>query len=213
MRDKKEYNKQYYRDHRERAKQRYKNNSARIKERSKQYYKEHREQMKQYCKDHREHTKEYQKQYYKENRDQIKEYNKQYQKDHLKERRENEKNRFKTDVKYSLNHKMKNAIAISLKGNKGGRRWENLVNYSLEDLVKRIKRTMPAGYTWQDYLEGRLHIDHRIPISAFNYTKPEHIDFQKCWALNNLRLLPAEENLKKQAKLERSFQPALTISI
>ena len=119
--------------------------------------------------------------------------------------------RSKTDLRYNLNHRMANAINKSLKGNKNDRKWEILVGYSLEVLIKRLKSTMPKGYTWQDYLEGRLHIDHVIPKSVFNYTKSEHIDFNNCWALKNLQLLPAKENIIKDNKLNRPFQPALQL--
>ena len=117
----------------------------------------------------------------------------------------------KTDLKYNLNRRMKTAIGMSLKGNKAGRHWEDLVGYTLINLIKRLKKTMPKGYTWQDFLEGKLHIDHIIPKNVFNFTKSEHIDFKRCWALNNLQLLPAKENLIKNDKLARPFQPALNM--
>jgi len=121
------------------------------------------------------------------------------------------KNRYKIDLKFNLNSRISIIIWDSLKGNKAGRHWESLVGYTLSDLIRRLDKTMPVGYTWQDYLQGKLHIDYIIPISAFNFTRPEHIDFKRCWALNNLRLLPARENIKKGAKLKRPFQPALQI--
>jgi len=114
--------------------------------------------------------------------------------------------RYKVDLKYNLTKRMGTRIWQTLKDNKNGRCWETLVSYTVKDLIKRLKKTMPKGYTWQDYLEGRLHIDHIIPVSVFNYTKPEHTDFKRCWALNNLQLLPAEENHKKFNKLEKIFQ-------
>ena len=64
---------------------------------------------------------------------------------------------------------------------------------------------------WQDFMEGKLHIDHIIPISAFNFTKPEHINFKRCWGLSNLRLLPAKENRIKKDKIIKPFQLALQI--
>ena len=76
-----------------------------------------------------------------------------------------------------------------------------------------MKKTIPESYTWKDYLEGRLQIDHKIPISVFNFSEPEHTDFKRCWTLKNLRLLPARENLMKNAKLTRPFQPALKLII
>ena len=62
---------------------------------------------------------------------------------------------------------------------------------------------------WGNY--GDWHIDHKIPISAFNFTKPEHEDFKRCWALSNLQPLWAKDNISKNAKLEKHFQPSLAI--
>ena len=108
---------------------------------------------------------------------------------------------------------MLSGIGISIKGNKNGRHWETLIGYKLNDLIKHLKSTMSKGYTWQNYLEGKLHIDHKIPISVFNFSKPEHPDFRRCWALSNLQLLPAKENIVKRDKLTKPFQPALQINI
>jgi len=106
---------------------------------------------------------------------------------------------------------MSTAINLSLKGNKKGRHWEDLVGYTLKKLKNRLQKTMPEGYTWQDYMDGKLHIDHIIPKSIFNFTKPEHPDFKRCWALENLRLLPAKENQEKSNKLKKPFQSALKL--
>jgi len=93
---------------------------------------------------------------------------------------------------------------------KAHRHWESLVSYTYKELEKRLKITIPDGYNWQDYITGQtdLHIDHIIPVSAFNFNKPEDIDFQRCWALDNLQLLPAKKNISKNNKLEKPFQPS-----
>ena len=121
------------------------------------------------------------------------------------------RNRYRTSLKHNLNYKMKRAINRSLKGNKNGKQWQDLVGYKTNDLIKRLKKTLPKEYTWQDYLEGKLHIDHIIPKSIFNYDNPTQIDFKNCWALSNLQLLPAKENRIKHNKLSKPFQPALQI--
>ena len=123
------------------------------------------------------------------------------------------KNKCKTDLKFNLNFKMRNAIGKCLKNNKSkaGRNWESLIYYTLIDLIKRLKETMSTGFTWKDFISGELHIDHIIPIDVFNFTKPEHTDFKRCWALSNLRLLSARENIIKSNKLIRPFQPTLEI--
>ena len=166
------------------------------KERIKEYYR-------QYCKDNKEKIDEYSRQWKKNNPGYYKKY---YESRNYYLRKRN-----KIDLKYNLNHRMGSAILKALKSNKNGRHWENLVGYTLNDLIKRLKQTMPEGYNWNDFLKGRLHIDHIMPKSVFNYNMPEHPDFKNCWALSNLQLLPAKDNIIKDVKLERPFQPALRI--
>ena len=115
------------------------------------------------------------------------------------------------DLKFNLNCRMSCMIWYSLKGNKNGKRWQDLVGYTTEDLKKRLKSTMSPHHNWNDYLEGKLHIDHIMPKSVFNFTDSNHVDFKRCWALSNLQLLPAEENLKKSNHLTKPFQPSLAI--
>ena len=181
-------------------------------EENKEYRKKYR---KQYYRDNLEKYRELGRQWRKNNLGKIKKYFNQWQKNNREDVREYKKkwmeNKYKTDSKFNLNLKITRVIRKSLKGNKAGRKWETLVGYTLDDLIKRLKKTMPEGYTWQDFLTGKLHIDHIIPISAFNFTRPEHNDFKRCWALSNLRLLPAKENLRKHNHLDRPFQPALRI--
>jgi len=165
--------------------------------------------MKMWRSKHPKYNSKYNKKWQKNNP----EYMKQWQKNNPEYMKQYLSIKYKVDWKFNLSHKIKIAINISLKGDKTGRHWENLVGYSLIDLIRRLQKTMPEGYTWQDYLAGKLHIDHIIPISAFNFSKPEHTDFKRCWALKNLQLLPAKENRTKHNKLTKSFQPALKLII
>jgi 5-methylcytosine-specific restriction endonuclease McrA len=64
--------------------------------------------------------------------------------------------------------------------------------------------------TWENY-GSEWHLDHKIPLSVHNFTKPEHSDFKKAWSLKNLQPLWAEDNLKKNAKLNKPFQPSLLL--
>jgi len=158
---------------------------------------------------------EYSKQYYKNNIEKAREYHKQYYKDNkekISQRvRKYEIIKMKTDPRYNLNKRISCLIRISLKKGKKGYHWEDLVGYTLNDLIGRLKSTMPKGYTWQDFIKGRLHIDHIVPTSAFNFIETKHIDFKNCWSLENLRLLPAKENLSKHNKLTKPFQPSLAM--
>lgn len=219
MFNQKEYLKQYYKENKEKLKEKrkqyVKDNADPIKRCQKQWREKNREKIKKYMKqyriDNRNKEKEQRKKWAKENSEKMRASRKQWQNNNPIYMNQYFKNRRKIDLRFNLNSKMRTAIGRSLKGNKAGQHWETLVGYTLKVLIKHLNGTMPSGYCWKDYMIGKLHIDHIIPISAFNYTKPEHVDFKRCWALSNLKLLPAKENIAKKDKLENIFQPALKI--
>ncbi|KKM07190.1 hypothetical protein LCGC14_1736380 [marine sediment metagenome] len=113
----------------------------------------------------------------------------------------------KSNPKFKLRTRISAAISLSIKGNKHGRPWESLVGYTLNDLRVHLERKFQSGMTWTNY--GKWHIDHKTPLKVFNFTKPEHEDFKRCWALDNLQPLWASENCAKGAKLKKHFQPRL----
>jgi hypothetical protein len=101
------------------------------------------------------------------------------------------------------------AVSRSItKGVKKSRRWESLVGWTIYDFKKRMQRLLKTGMTWNNYGQA-WHVDHIIPVSAFNFKVPEDADFRRCWALTNLQPLWKLDNLKKNARLERPFQPML----
>jgi len=172
-----------------------------------------RKAVKIYRENNKEKIKKHRGKYVKENREKINISKRKWYKNNADKIGDRNKNRYRTDSKYNLNMRMSGAIRASLRRNKSGYHWELLVGYSVNSLIKRLKKTIPVGYSWQDCLNGSLHIDHIIPIDAFNFIKPENPDFKKCWALNNLQLLPAKENIIKHNKLTEPFQPTLKLII
>lgn len=74
-----------------------------------------------------------------------------------------------------------------------------------------LERQFLPGMTWENHGRFGWHIDHIIPLSAFNFETPDHIDFKRAWALSNLQPLWWQDNLKKRAKIEGAFQPSLAI--
>ena len=111
------------------------------------------------------------------------------------------------DITWKLNDNMSSNIRSSLKRNKGGNHWESLVGYTVDDLKKHIEKLFVDGMSWENREDW--HIDHVIPKSVFNFENPEHIDFKRCWALDNLQPMWAKENYSKGAKLNKPFQPSL----
>ncbi|HUS48911.1 MAG TPA: hypothetical protein VMZ91_01995 [Candidatus Paceibacterota bacterium] len=106
-----------------------------------------------------------------------------------------------TSVKFHKNFSRN--IRNTLKDGKKRKHWEDLVGYSLNELIEHLENT--SEYLIQDYFEKDLHIDHIIPKSLYNFKSHEDKEFKKCWNLRNLRLILAEENLKKGSKLSLSL--------
>lgn len=122
-----------------------------------------------------------------------------------------ERKRLREDPKFRLDKNLSRAIRAALSSGKNGSSWKDLLDYTLDDLVIHLENQFLPGMTWGNY--GEWHIDHKIPKSVFNYSSPEHIDFKRCWALDNLMPLWGIDNKIKSNKLERPFQPSLELAI
>jgi hypothetical protein len=127
------------------------------------------------------------------------EYQHEYAKTHKPQRYLYLKKKWSIDPRYRLSRNVWSRIYRDLKNRKGGRGWEILVGYTLEDLMQHLESSFEKGMTWNNY--GQWHLDHIIPISNFNYQHPEDLDFKKCWGLENLQPLWAKDNLMKHTKL------------
>ncbi|QKC99192.1 HNH endonuclease [Mesorhizobium sp. NZP2298] len=100
------------------------------------------------------------------------------------------------------------------RGSKGsGGHTFDILGYTSEDLRVHIERQFEPWMTWENYRHDTWHIDHIIPLSAFNYETPYDIDFKKAWALSNLRPLAANDNMKKGDRLLSPFQPSLALAV
>lgn len=117
----------------------------------------------------------------------------------------------KKDPQFRLRINVGLSIYKAIRAHKAGRNWELLVGYTLHELTSHLEKQFTDGMAWNNY--GKWHIDHIIPVSAFNYTLPEHIDFKRCWALKNLQPLWAIDNIKKGKKLTKPFQPSLALEV
>ena len=96
-----------------------------------------------------------------------------------------------------LNTALRTSLRKSLKRIKNGRSWETLVGYTVSDLKKHLESQFEEGMSWDNYGRNGWHIDHKTPLSWFNFSAPEDRGFKKCWALENLQPMWAIENIKK----------------
>lgn len=75
---------------------------------------------------------------------------------------------------------------------------ETLLGCSFEAFLQYVECQFRRWMTWKNY--GRAwHIDHIIPCSAFDLTRPEHV--RQCFHFTNLRPMWARANLRKGAKI------------
>ena len=84
---------------------------------------------------------------------------------------------------------------------RGGRspRAEKLLGYSIAELKIRLEAQFTKGMTWEKFNSGEIHIDHIVPISAFDFEAEGDAEWRSCWCYTNLRPLWAHENLAKGA--------------
>lgn len=133
----------------------------------------------------------------------------QYKEKTKPQRRQAENLRQKIDPSFALKNRIRILMYATLRKTKNGRKWQNLVGYSIKDLRRHIEKNFKEGMTWEKFMAGEIHIDHIVPVSAFNYKSPEDFDFKRCWALKNLRPMWAADNRKKHARFDKAFQPSL----
>lgn len=166
-----------------------------------------RTKMKEYKVNNREniskYNKEYNKKYKSIHKERLKQYNKEYKEKHKKQTnkrmREYREKRLLVDFKYQLDSIVSRDINNCINGRRAYK-WEQLVGYTLNDLINHIEGQFTEGMTWDNHGLFGWHIDHIIPKSIFNYSSPNDPGFKECWALKNLRPLWAMDNIRKSNK-------------
>lgn len=129
-------------------------------------------------------------------------------------RKKQSKSKYKESItdKQLINARIVSSVRHQLKVNEidaSASSWAQYVDYSIDDLKNHLNKSLKNldGYTWEDFINGDLHIDHILPKSMFNFDRINHPEFKRCWSLSNLQLLPARENIIKSNKCE-NFQTA-----
>jgi hypothetical protein len=112
--------------------------------------------------------------------------------------------RTRSTPKGRLNDAVSTGVGLSLRGvasHKNGYKWETLVGYTVGQLMKHLEKQFRSGISWENYGK-EWHVDHIIPIVAFNFETPFDLDFRRCWAL---------KNWSKNGKIDKPFQPSLLL--
>lgn len=106
--------------------------------------------------------------------------------------------RYHSTLVARLSTRVRAAMRRGLRDRKGGRSWESVVGYTLQELFDHLQSQFEPGMSWDRMHEW--HIDHVRPLSSFQMERVGDSQFMEAWALNNLRPLWASENLRKGAR-------------
>jgi len=200
----KEYDKAYYKQNREKIKEQTKayrkQNTEKIKEYRKAYRKQNTEKIKAYYEQNREKInkqqkawyqqnaeklKERGKAYYEQNREQMKAYVKAYRKQNRDKRRIYKRNKLKTDINFRLADNLRRRMRRVLKGKSKSKKSMDLIGCSADFLKKHLENQFQPGMSWNNYGNPNgdhsecWHIDHIVPCASFDLSDPKQQ--QKCF--------------------------------
>lgn len=163
------------------GKEKYQKRSKIIKEKRKEYYYKNKEKVIASVNN-----------YVQKNKDKVR-----------KAQRENHKNRKANDISYSILKILRTraSSAIKLQGKKCYKTAQ-LVGCSMQLLLSHLESKFIDGMSWDNYGLKGWHMDHIIPCSSFDLSKPD--EQKKCFHYTNLQPLWWYENLKKSNKLNYS---------
>ena len=120
--------------------------------------------------------------------------------------------RRKNDPAYKLRADISKSIYNALKINNGSKLNKSIMDYlpyTMQKLKDHLESQFEPWMTWDNWKRydpqtwddndpstWAWHIDHIIPQSHLSYSNMSDDNFQKCWALENLRPLSAKQNIK-----------------
>jgi hypothetical protein len=155
-----------------------------------------------YYQKNKEHKDKKAKKWHKDNRERNREIcRKSYQKHKVRRVREAveyERKKLKTDITLVIKKRLRARLKGALKkGTKSKSTMELLGIPHVDFLMIWLECKFKEGMTWKN--THLWHIDHIIPCSSFDLTKPE--EQSKCFHYTNLQPLWARENLAKGSKI------------
>jgi hypothetical protein len=102
-------------------------------------------------------------------------------------------------IRQRFGNLVKSVVRQRLGGGKARRSWVDLVGYDVDALIAHIERQFTGAMRWGNW-GAHWHLDHIVPVTAFNISGVDCPEFRACWALTNLRPLRVKQNLSKASK-------------
>lgn len=115
--------------------------------------------------------------------------------------------KYHTNIQHKLKVTLRNRIGTALKIKNGTKALKTveLLGCSLGDFKIYLENKFQDGMSWDNHARDGWHIDHIIPLDAFDLTKPEeqlkachYTNLQPLWWKENLQKNNKEYHLKKK---------------
>ncbi len=127
--------------------------------------------------------------------------------------------RRKENAGFRLKHHIATRCLKQLKSTPNGtppeltRHLETYLGYRIWQLRIKLDNELRKneGINLKDAIEEGYHLDHIRPLSSFKPQRAGDEQFVACWAIKNLKMIPAAENLSKGAKTD-FYKDAATAS-
>lgn len=115
------------------------------------------------------------------------------------------KNKKEKDISFKISCNIRSRISkqfARFKIDRMGKSSTLGVGCSSAELKEYIESKFQPSMTWDNYGHKGWHIDHIIPLAAFDLSNPE--EFNRACHYTNLQPLWAKDNLAKGSKIENS---------
>lgn len=103
--------------------------------------------------------------------------------------------KMKTDINHVTKKKLRGRVYVALKRGIKSQCTMDLLGCSIEEFKMYFASKFTDGMNWDEYMLGKIHIDHIKPCKLFDLTKDE--EQKECFNYKNLQPLWAVDNLKK----------------
>jgi hypothetical protein len=126
--------------------------------------------------------------------------------DKYKEIRRKSSVKARSNITEKLNDSLRRAINHCLHGKKGINGCENILGYTINDLMVHLEKQFVDGMSWDNYGKKGWVIDHSVPLSWFNFVTIKDQGFKDAWTLSNLQPMWDIENISKRNRYSGQFR-------
>jgi hypothetical protein len=105
----------------------------------------------------------------------------------------------RTDPWWCMRNRLSSRVwhAIAEQWGKKAIKTQTLLGCTVEQARQYIESLFTDGMSWDKFLAGEIHIDHKVPCVHFDLTDPK--EQRRCFHFTNLQPLWAADNLRKGA--------------